>query len=195
MTGILLVAGLGNPGDYYAAHRHNVGYWFIRQLLQHYQTSLKSERKFYGSLASVNDGEHRVYLYQADRVFINESGFGLSAVAGFYKIKPPQILVVHDEIDFPTAKVRLKQGGGHGGHNGLRHIIQHIGKDFWRLRVGVGHPGNARLVNKHVLIDATEREKTDLEAALMRAQMFMPQLYAGDYTAVMNSLHADSVAT
>ncbi len=191
MKGVVLVAGLGNPGDYYAKHRHNVGYWFINILLDHYQAKLKHERKFYGSLTSVRDGTHLIYLYQADAVFINESGLGLRAVSDYYKIKPNQILVVHDEIDFPVAKVRLKEGGGHAGHNGLRNITQHIGADFWRLRVGVGHPGSAKQVNKHVLSNAREDESLEIETALMRAKMFLPQIYDGNFTVAMNELHVD----
>lgn len=191
MEGIVLVAGLGNPGDYYARHRHNVGYWFIQLLTERYQVSLKREKKFYGSIAVLQVDQHKIYLFQPDGIFINESGYGLQAVSHFYKIQPQNILVIHDEIDFPVSKVRLKKGGGHAGHNGLRDIIRTIGTDFWRLRVGVGHPGDSRQVNQYVLSDAREKERVAIEAALVRASQFLPALYRGDFTAAMNELHAN----
>ncbi len=190
MEGISLIAGLGNPGDRYAQHRHNVGYWFIEMLAQKYAGPLNKNNKLFGSLCKAYlEGGASLMLFRADNVYINQSGRALQAVSSFYRILPENILVVHDEIDFMLAKARLKQGGGHGGHNGLRDIIAHLGPDFWRLRIGVGHPGKKELVDKHVLSDASTDEQTEIKGALQPIIPLLPELCAGNFSAVMNKFH------
>ena len=193
MDSISLIIGLGNPGTKYVQHRHNAGYWFIQMLAQEHGVILNKSSKLFGSLGKAHLAEGSLLLFQADSVFINQSGRALQAVSNFYRIPPENILVAHDEIDFPLAKVRLKQSGGHGGHNGLRDIINHIGADFWRLRIGVDHPGNKELVDKHVLSDAGKDEQIEIKSALQQIITLLPELYSGNFHAVMNTLHKDQV--
>lgn len=190
MDGISLIAGLGNPGKCHALHRHNAGYWFIEMLLRRHSVSLNKSNRLHGSIAKTHLHGMPLMLFQADCVYINQSGRALQAVSGFYRIPPENILVVHDEIDFALAKVRLKRGGGHGGHNGLRNIIAHLGAGFWRLRVGVGHPGRKELVDKHVLSNASRHEQTKIKTALQPLIPLLPELCAGNFTTVMNIFHS-----
>ena len=189
-TGISLIAGLGNPGRQRTLHRHNVGYWFIAMLMRAHVVSLAPYDRFSGSLGTMHLCGMQLLLFQADRVYINQSGHALHAVSHAYRIPEENILVAHDEIDFALAKVRLKQGGGHGGHNGVRDVIAHLGSGFWRLRIGVGHPGRKDLVDRHVLSNASNTEQRTIEAALQPLVRLLPALCAGNFAAVMNTLHA-----
>ena len=129
---IQLIAGLGNPGNEYEKTRHNVGFWFIDRLVSQYNLTLKNESKFLGEVAKFNSPSGNVWLLKPN-TFMNRSGQSIARLAQFYKIKPEQILIVHDELDLPPGNVKLKQGGGHGGHNGLRDSINQLGKNFYRL--------------------------------------------------------------
>ena len=153
MSAIRLIVGLGNPGREYETTRHNAGYWWLDELARLQNLSFKSESKFHGLAARGQLHGHEMLLLKP-QTFMNVSGRAVGALAQFYKIAPAEMLVVHDELDLPPGVARLKMGGGHGGHNGLKDIIAHLGsKDFWRLRLGIGHPGERADVAGYVLND------------------------------------------
>ena len=159
-----LIVGLGNPGQEYAATRHNVGFWFVDQLAEKLKTPLAPQAKFFGRAA--RSGE--LWLLQPT-TFMNRSGQAVAALANFYKISPAEILVIHDELDLPPGGIRLKQGGGNGGHNGLKDIQARLGTpDFWRLRLGIGHPRTLNLAQQvvdFVLHPPRKEEMPDIEYA------------------------------
>ena len=191
MSEIKLIVGLGNPGREYEATRHNAGFWWIEEFARANQMSFKSESKFHGLAArSVLHG-HELFLLKP-QTFMNVSGRSVGALAQFYKIEAAQMLVVHDELDLPPGSAKLKLGGGHGGHNGLKDIIAHMGtRDFWRLRIGIGHPGDRAEVANFVL-DAPRREElTLIEQAMQRAQEVAPLIAEGKLEAAMLKLHSN----
>ena len=188
MKGVTLIAGLGNPGARYANNRHNVGFWFADMLAESNDVTFSYQKKLFGYLCKVSVSSTALILFKPD-VYMNESGRSLQAVTRFYQIEPSQILVVHDEIDFPTGKIRLKEGGGHGGHNGLRSIIAAIGNDFWRLRVGVGHPGHKDQVTGYVLGNASEDDTIEIRTVLRQSKDLLPDLVNGEFEMAMNTLH------
>ena len=146
-----LIVGLGNPGADYDKTRHNVGFWLLDSLARRYGGVFRREAKFHGEACQVSVDGHPLWLLKP-QTFMNRSGASVIALARFYKLVPEAILVVHDELDLPPGAVRLKRGGGHGGHNGLRDIIQQLGsREFLRLRLGIGHPGDSRAVINYVL--------------------------------------------
>src|SRR3990167_2011632 len=145
------MVGLGNPGPEYAQTRHNVGACFVEQVAKQENQILRKETKFSGRTACITLANQPCWLFQPI-IFMNESGQAVVAVARFYKIAPEEILVAHDELDFPAGTIRFKENGGHGGHNGLRDLIAHLGsKNFWRLRIGIGHPRHKDHVTPYVL--------------------------------------------
>jgi peptidyl-tRNA hydrolase, PTH1 family len=188
MTPPRLIVGLGNPGNEYEDNRHNLGFWFVDRLASDLKLSLVAQGKFLGRVA--RDDER--WLLQPT-TFMNRSGQAVAALARFYKIAPPEILIVHDELDLPPGTIRLKQGGGNGGHNGLKDIqAQLASPDFWRLRLGIGHPGERTEVINYVL-KAPRREEQDLiDRAIDRCLLAWPKLAAGDYEAVQRLLHPKS---
>ncbi|NOQ80240.1 MAG: aminoacyl-tRNA hydrolase [Gammaproteobacteria bacterium] len=186
---IQIIAGLGNPGNEYERTRHNAGFWFIDQLISQYNLTLKSEAKFLGDVAKLNTPSGNVWLLKPT-TFMNRSGQSIARLAQFYKIKPEQILVVHDELDLPPGTVKLKQGGGHGGHNGLRDSIAHLGKNFYRLRLGIGHPGNKEQVVGFVLGKTPQSEKTLIESSIDKSIDSIELIMQGDMQKAMNQLHA-----
>ena len=183
-----LIVGLGNPGNEYEDNRHNLGFWFVDRLASDLKASLTAQGKFFGRVARDDDR----WLLQPT-TFMNHSGQAVAALARFYKIAPAEILVVHDELDLPPGAIRLKQGGGNGGHNGLKDIQAHLATpDFWRLRLGIGHPGERNEVINYVL-KAPRREEQDLiERAIDRCLLAWPKLAAGDYEAAQRLLHPKS---
>ena len=185
---IKLIVGLGNPGEKYAKTRHNAGFWFIDQLAQRNQISFHTETKFKGEIASFQYHGKKIWLLKPT-TFMNLSGESLAALAKYYQIASENTLVVHDELDLPPGTSRFKRGGGHGGHNGLRDIFKHFAKDFWRLRVGVGHPGHKDQVLSFVLNAATKKEQALIEQSLATAQDAMNDAYVGDMEAAMRLLH------
>ena len=188
-AGIRLIAGLGNPGREYEVTRHNAGFWWLDAMAAAKSASFRPEKKFHGLAARIIVNDREVWLLKPE-TFMNLSGRAVSALAGFYKIAPDEILVVHDELDLPPGTVRLKKGGGHGGHNGLKDIIAQLGTpDFWRLRLGIGHPGDRDSVVNFVL-NAPQRAERDLiDAAVGASLAGVPQLLSGDFSAAMLKLH------
>ena len=187
---VRLVVGLGNPGAEYEDTRHNAGFWFVDSLAERYGGQFKVESKFSGQACRIRvDGEECWLLKPA--TFMNRSGQSVSGLAKYFKIPLQQILVVHDELDLPAGTVRLKKGGGAGGHNGLRDIMSAMGGgDFWRLRVGISHPGNAREVVDYVLRRPSREDADAIHAALAEVEKLFPQIVAGERQLVMNRLHS-----
>ncbi|MDP2226754.1 MAG: aminoacyl-tRNA hydrolase [Moraxellaceae bacterium] len=190
MTGLRLIVGLGNPGPEYAATRHNAGQWFVERLAEKYGIRLSADPKYAGlcGRGSVQGQDLRLLV---PTTFMNRSGQAVAAVATFFKVLPAEILVAHDELDLPPGTIRLKSGGGHGGHNGLRDIIPALGNQngFHRLRIGIGHPGDASKVSGYVLGKAPVAEQEKLEAALDAALALSDDMVSGDMARAMNKLN------
>ena len=190
MSGISLIAGLGNPGPGYAQTRHNAGYWFLDALQRRTIFSFRSETRFRGELAEVLVGGQKLRLLRPT-TWMNESGGPVSAVARYFGIDPGQILVVHDDLDLPPGVARLKRAGGHGGHNGLRSIFQELGsQEFARLRLGIGHPGSPDDVTDYVLRTPSADDRDAISNAIERTLDFFDGIAAGEWENVMNQLHS-----
>ena len=186
---VQLLVGLGNPGPQYATTRHNVGFWFVDALAQANGVALRNTPRFFGELGEWPHPGGRVRLFKPS-TFMNRSGQAVAALANYYRYPPASILVVHDDVDLPAGAARLKDGGGHGGHNGLRDILQHLdGDEFLRLRFGVGHPGHKDQVADHVLQRAAKKEEEQILAAMGRANDVLSQVLAGELRSAMNALH------
>ncbi|MBI5450918.1 MAG: aminoacyl-tRNA hydrolase [Gammaproteobacteria bacterium] len=187
---IELVVGLGNPGSGYQATRHNVGFWFVERLAAQQQLEFHSESRFHGHVAVMTAHGQRCYLLKP-HTYMNRSGQSVGALARFYKIPMDRVLVVHDELDLAPGTVRLKRGGGHGGHNGLRDIGIACGGEanFLRLRFGIGHPGNRDEVVKYVLGRPDEADRAALDGAITRALDVLPDILEGNVERAMNTLH------
>jgi PTH1 family peptidyl-tRNA hydrolase len=186
---IELIVGLGNPGREYTDTRHNAGFWFVDAVARKYGGNFKLEKKFQGEVArSVIDGKD-IWLLKPD-TYMNLSGQAVLALMQFYKIDLANVLVVHDDLDLPAGVARLKQGGGHGGHNGLRDISNRCGGNgFQRLRLGIGHPGDKRRVTGHVLSKVSSDDQRAIEDAMTAAMDVLPVVIAGDFQKAMNKLH------
>lgn len=191
MDRISLIVGLGNPGTEYDKTRHNAGAELVEQLAALHSTSLKAESKYFGLHAKIHIDGHPVHLLNPT-TFMNRSGKSVASLAHFFKIEPQSILVAHDELDLPPGVARLKKGGGHGGHNGLRDIIAQMGnnKDFYRLRIGIGHPGSASLVSGFVLQRAPLSERDQVQQAINESLRYLPMALKGDWPRAMNNLHS-----
>ena len=188
-TTIKLIIGLGNPGSQYEQTRHNAGFWFIDELAKNFNGQLKAEKKYFGDTCSIHINGHDVKLIKP-MTFMNLSGQGVAAYANFFKLPAESILVAHDELDFPAGKVRLKSGGGHGGHNGLRDIIDRLGnKQFMRLRIGIDHPGSSDKVTGYVLGKPSQDDRISIDNSIDAAVKIIPLLVKGDLQKAMNSLH------
>ena len=190
MSGISLIAGLGNPGPGYAQTRHNAGYWFLDALQRRTVFSYRSETRFRAELADILVGGQKLRLLRPT-TWMNESGGPVSAVARYFGIEPAQVLVVHDDLDLPPGIARLKRAGGHGGHNGLRSIFQELGsQDFPRLRLGIGHPGSPDDVTDYVLRTPSADDRDAISNAIERTLDFFDGIAAGEWENVMNQLHS-----
>ena len=186
MSGIKLIVGLGNPGDKYAATRHNAGFWFIDTIAAQSNSKLVMDVKMFGFVGK----------FEADKwllkptTFMNGSGKAVAALANYYKITPAEILIVHDELDLAAGSVKLKFGGGHGGHNGLKDIHAALGTaDYWRLRLGIGHPGDRAEVINYVLKAPTKAEEDALQASIHAGAAVVPFLLKGEFESAMLKLH------
>jgi PTH1 family peptidyl-tRNA hydrolase len=187
--GIRLMVGLGNPGPDYAATRHNVGYWFVDALAAAHGGVFRSEGKFHGELCRLTLGGVDLRLLKPS-TYMNRSGQSVAAVSRYFDIPAESILVAHDELDLPVGKVRLKQGGGHAGHNGLRDTIAVLGSaEFWRLRIGIDHPGERAQVIGYVLGRPSQADAAAVREALDQARGVSADLLVGRYQAAMNRLH------
>jgi PTH1 family peptidyl-tRNA hydrolase len=190
MSAIRLIVGLGNPGREYETTRHNVGFRWLDELARLQNLSFKNEAKFHGLAARGQLHGHEMLLLKP-QTFMNASGRSVGALVQFYKIEPAEILVVHDELDLPPGVARLKLGGGHGGHNGLKDIIAHLGtRDFWRLRLGIGHPGEGADVAGYVLNNPRKEERELIDEAMQRAQDIAHLVIEGKTEAAMLKLHS-----
>ncbi len=190
MDPIRLIVGLGNPGREYEATRHNVGFWWVDELADRAGLNFKNEAKFHG-LAARGLVEGRELALLKPQTFMNLSGRSVGALAQFYKVVPAQILVVHDELDLQPGIARLKLGGSHGGHNGLKDIIAQLGsKEFWRLRLGIGHPGDRAQVSNFVLGHPRDAERELMLEALHQSMQVLPQVLDGKMEAAMLKLHS-----
>jgi PTH1 family peptidyl-tRNA hydrolase len=187
-----LVVGLGNPGPKYTETRHNAGFWFLDALAHRYNASFKHESRFSGELSKARICDKDIYLLKPS-TFMNLSGQSISAVASYFKIPAQKILVVHDELDLPAGTIRIKQGGGHGGHNGLRDSIATLGKDFWRLRLGIGHPGHKDAVVGYVLKRASKEDQRLIDDAIYEGMVESENLLSLSLTKAMQALHSRRV--
>lgn len=194
MSGIKLFVGLGNPGEKYERTRHNAGFWFIDLIAAQTSSNLSVDAKMFGLTGKLNL-EAKLNPTQDNwllkpTTFMNASGKAVAAIANYYKITPAEILVAHDELDLPAGSVKLKFGGGHGGHNGLKDIHAALGTaDYWRLRIGIDHPGDKNEVINYVLKAPTKQENDALQDSIHAAAGVMPFLLAGDFENAMLKLH------
>ncbi len=187
---IQLIVGLCNPGSKYEQTRHNAGAWFVGQLAEKYQVQLRPELKFKG-LAGSFTYEDQTCRLLLPATFMNLSGQAIAAMANFYKIPPEQILVAHDELDLPTGVTRIKQGGGHGGHNGLRDTIAQLGtRNFFRLRIGINHPGDKLQVVDYVLKKPSNADSIKIQNSISDALQVTDALIEGDIQKAMRELHS-----
>ncbi|MGA7965897.1 MAG: aminoacyl-tRNA hydrolase [Gammaproteobacteria bacterium] len=187
-TPIRVIVGLGNPGADYLRTRHNVGFWFLDMLAGEQRAAFRSTRRFHAETARIKVDGAEVFLVKPE-TFVNCSGRAVRAVLDFFKHSPGEVLVAHDDMDLPVGAARLKRGGGHGGHNGLRDIIQHIGADFTRLRFGIGHPAGGREVIDYVLKPPGREEENAILDALVAAKNELGHLVTGDFDAATRALH------
>ena len=190
---IRLIVGLGNPGKKYEATRHNAGFWLVERLAAQHRLSLRKEPKFRALAGRLDSAAGQAWLL-LPQTWMNESGAAVVALAQFHKIAAEEILVVHDELDLPPGGAKIKQGGGHAGHNGLRDIIAHLGAaDFWRLRIGIGHPRDAAAseqeVADFVLHPPRKEEQALIEAAIDRGVGVFDLILADKMAAAMHKLH------
>ena len=185
---IRIIAGLGNPEEKYERTLHNAGFWFVDLLAESFGARFREERKFNADLCRIQIGNNEVRLLKP-MTYMNRSGQSIQAVCNYFKIAPTEVLVVHDELDLPTGVARLKRGGGHGGHNGLRSVVAQIGREFFRLRLGVGHPGNRDMVIDYVLSRPSAGEEGELREAINEAVGVMPILLGHGDERAMTRLH------
>jgi len=185
---ITCVVGLGNPGPKYHDTRHNVGFWLVDRLARRYGAVLRGENKFSGEVARIRTPVGECWLLKP-MTYMNHSGRAVSALAHFYKIPLEQVLVAHDDLDLAPGVIRLKQGGGHGGHNGLRDISAALGKDFIRARIGIGHPGHRDAVTGYVLSAPYKSEQAAIDSGLDEIERHWEGVQAGDLAKAMQEIH------
>jgi PTH1 family peptidyl-tRNA hydrolase len=184
-----IVAGLGNPGPEHQVTRHNAGFWFVDVLARRHGGEFRDYRKFSGETARITVAGQELILLKPT-TYMNRSGLSIRQLSDYFKVSPAHILVAHDELDLPVGAVKLKAGGGHGGHNGLRDTITHIGEDFWRLRIGIGHPGNKADVLDYVLNRAPRIEEDMILDAVNSAADCLPLMLEQGAERAMTKLHS-----
>jgi len=187
-TPLKIIVGLGNPGPEHVLTRHNAGFWFVDALAARHGGRFRSHTKFQGDICRLTLSGNDITLLKPS-TYMNRSGLAIRALSDYIKADVADILVVHDELDLPVGEVRFKAGGGHGGHNGLRDTITHIGADFWRLRIGVGHPGDKSEVIDYVLRRAPQAEEDTIIASIGKALDDLPVFLEQGAEKAMNSLH------
>ncbi len=187
---IQLIAGLANPGQAYANSRHNAGAWVVEVIAKQAGLPLKAEAKFRGLTAKTTLANERCYLL-IPTTYMNHSGRAISALANFYQIPPEAILVVHDDLDLPPGIARFKQGGGEGGHNGLKDIVAQLGsKNFWRLRLGIGHPGQRNRVHDYVLSAPSVADRQKIDEIIEQVLTLLPAFISGEQHRAIQNLHS-----
>jgi PTH1 family peptidyl-tRNA hydrolase len=190
-THLTMIAGLGNPEDRYERTLHNAGFWFVDELARRFNGQFKFEKRFDADICKVSIAGNDIWLAKPQS-YMNLSGGPVRGMLDYYRMKVGNLLVAHDEIDLPPGTVRLKLGGGHGGHNGLRDVIKHCGRDFMRLRLGVGHPGHKDQVTSYVLKKASADVESAILANVDDAADVMPMLVEQGLEAAMKALHTKS---
>jgi peptidyl-tRNA hydrolase, PTH1 family len=185
------IVGLGNPGPEHAGDRHNAGFWLLDALAERERVQFHAERKFHGELARLTIGGQDLLLLKP-MTFMNRSGQSVQALMAFYKLAAAELLIVHDELDLAPGTARLKRGGGHGGHNGLRSLHEHIGAEYARLRIGIGHPGHKDRVHDYVLGRPTAAQAKAMDDALARSLDMLPLLLADGWDKATQRLHTEA---
>lgn len=188
-SGIKLITGLGNPGMKYDKTRHNAGFWFVDELARRYGGTFKVESRFSGECCKVDIAGMPVWLLKPT-TFMNRSGLSAKQLVSFFKFSPADVLIAHDELDIAPGALRLKFGGGHGGHNGLRDLHAQLGADYWRLRIGIGHPGDRNKVVDYVLSRPTQNEEIEIMRSIDLACDEIERIIQGEMQVVMNTLHS-----
>ena len=189
---IQLIVGLGNIGQEYAQTRHNAGWWMLDELAATWGASFREDKKYYAEVAKANTPQGEVWLMKPS-TYMNKSGQAVSALANFFKIPVSDLLVLHDELDIQPGHVRLKKGGGNGGHNGLKDIQAKMGSaDFWRVRLGIGHPGDRNLVSGFVLNKPSRDDREAIDDAIWRTRCEINDILSGDMEAAMRVLHSNN---
>lgn len=184
-----LIVGLGNPGKEYASTRHNAGAWWVQAICAQNNLTLQTQTKLMATIGDLIIGGNKVKI-AIPTTYMNHSGQTVAKIANYFAIPAGDILVAHDELDFPPGTIRFKTGGGHGGHNGLRDIIPQLNaQNFQRLRIGIGHPGDRDQVADYVLNNPSKHDKQLIESAIQDSLTFLPAIIAGDWQNVMNALH------
>lgn len=184
-----LIVGLGNPGPNYALTRHNAGFWLLDRIAEHFNQPFRQDTKFSGERAQIQHDGKEIHLLKPS-TFMNRSGQPVAKLAHYYKIPAEKILIAHDELDLEPGIARLKCEGGHGGHNGLRDLISQLGsREFWRLRIGIGHPGHRDKVVDYVLNKPQKHEALDIACALDDAMTSLPDILSGRLDKAMKQLH------
>jgi PTH1 family peptidyl-tRNA hydrolase len=189
-TPLQIVVGLGNPGPEHLLTRHNAGFWFVDALAAQHGARFRGHTKFHGDICKLSLKSGDVTLLKPT-TYMNRSGLALRAMMDYLKVPASQVLVVHDELDLPAGVARFKQGGGHGGHNGLRDAVTHIGADFWRLRLGIGHPGNKGDVIDYVLHRPSRLDEDEILASIAECLNWLPVFINEGAEKAMNGLHAN----
>lgn len=187
-TALKIIAGLGNPGPEHQLTRHNAGFWFVDALAAKLGGSFRSHSRFHGDICRVQLCGSEVTLLKPT-TYMNRSGLAVRALADYTKVPPAEILVVHDELDLPLGDARFKLGGGHGGNNGVRDVCTHLGPDYWRLRLGIGHPGDKSQVIDYVLHRASKEDEAKITAAIGAALDALPAFIEQGAEKAMNVLH------
>ena len=190
MTPLKLIVGLGNIGVEYADTRHNAGFWFVDELAYRHKAVFKAEKKFFCDIAKVIINRREIRLMKPT-TFMNLSGQAVAAVAHFYRVNPDEILVVHDELDLPCGSLKIKQGGGNNGHNGLKDIQAKLGTpNFWRLRLGIDRVADKNQVVSYVLKKPTAEQQVKIDESILNALDEIETIVSGDFQAAMNRLHS-----
>ncbi len=186
--GLELVVGLGNPGDKYAKTRHNTGFWLLDRVASQFNINFRYQNKFYGDFAELLFGGRKIYFLKPT-TYMNESGRSVIAAVKFYKIPVKHILIVHDDLDLQAGGVKLKLGGGYGGHNGLRDLVGLGSREFWRLRIGIDHPGSKDEVVDYVLKNPSKADRKAIDTVLDRSMDVMELMLEGQMEKAMHQLH------